>query len=176
MIYQHNSFFLKYLHILILVWVKTNWKGTSLGLACFTCSSSGFRIFSIVHVFMQSAIPICPLSFLAIVTTGKKYGIWFSVKLSANCYTYCFNCTTDTTSSSSQFLPPFLLGFKPEKCVALHLHSQIIITGLGSTPLFLSTALLCDELNALEAGNTEDISLQLRCHHCVGTCNSLWLL
>lgn len=75
-----------------------------------------------------------------------------------------------------QFLPSFLLGFKPEKCVALHLHSQIIITGLRSTPLFLSSALLCDELNALEAGNTEDIFLQLRCHLCVGTCNSLCLL
>lgn len=175
MVYQHNSFFLKYLHILILVWVKTNWKGILLGPACFTCSSSGFWTFSIVHVFMESEIPICPLGFIAIVTTGKKLRFDFQSN-SLPITVPVASAAPQIWPPHPQFLPSFLLGSKPEKSVALHLHSQLIITGLGSTPLFLSSALLCDELNALEAGNTGEIFLQQRCHHCVGTCNSLWLL
>lgn len=140
--------------------------------ACFPCSSSGFWTFSVVRVFMESAIAICPLDFVAYSDNRKKSRFGFQ-SASLPIALPVASAAPQIRPPHPQFLLPFLLGFKPDKCVALHLPSQIIITGLGSTPLFLSSALLCDELNALEAGNTEDIFLQPRCHHCVGTCNSL---
>lgn len=72
MVYQHNSFFSEISSYFDIGLGKNKLKGNFIGPSLFHLQQ--LRILDVFHCacVMESAIPICPLGFVAIVTTGKK--------------------------------------------------------------------------------------------------------